>query len=77
MTYERYETRHFGTERSEDAVDLIDAISALERDMAVEPGALIRGLTSMLGRRRRFEEMKRDHDVRIVGRSRGDQPWLV
>lgn len=47
-----------------DVSDLIDAADGLERDLALEAGSLIRELTSMINRRRRFEGLKRHHDAR-------------
>lgn len=53
-----------GIGHSEDAVDLVDVVMGLERDMALEEGTLLRQLTAAVDRRRRFEELRRDHDVR-------------
>ena len=49
----------------EDTADLIDVVSALEQDLAMEQGTLIRHLTKVLTKRRLFEEFRRNHDVRF------------
>ncbi|SFV31777.1 hypothetical protein SAMN05216456_1455 [Devosia crocina] len=48
-----------------DAADLIDTIDALESDLDLEEGTLIRELTAIIGRRRRFAALRRDHDFRF------------
>jgi|GEM_PF-4738821 len=49
----------------EDAADLLEAVQGLEEEMALEKGELIRQLTSVLERQRRFRALRRDHDVRF------------
>lgn len=49
----------------EDEAKLVDVVNGLEQDLALEQGTLLRQLTAVLGRRRRFEELRRDHDVRF------------
>ncbi|WEJ56758.1 hypothetical protein [Devosia sp. FJ2-5-3] len=56
-------------EIKESTLDLMDAAHGLERDLGLDPGAVIRELTSMVQRRRQFEVLKRDHDVRHRGYS--------
>lgn len=47
-----------------DVLDLIDAADFLERELDLEDGSIIRELTGLLTRRRRFESLRRDYDVR-------------
>jgi hypothetical protein len=54
-----------GVGLEEDAADFVDVVSGLECDLALEQGTLLRELTAVLSRRRRFEELRRDHDVRF------------
>lgn len=49
----------------EDVGDLLEAVKGLEGELALGNGELIRRLTSVLDRRRRFEALRRDHDVRF------------
>ena len=70
-----YERHDFEMGSGEEAADLVAAIGGLERDMSLGEGVLIREFTAMLRRRRRFEELRRDHDVRFIERYRGDRPW--
>lgn len=53
-------------------LDLMDAADALERDLGLDPGAVIHELTSLLQRRRQFETLRRDYDVRPHG---GRHKW--
>ena len=54
-----------GVEHDEHAADLVDVVSALEQDFALEQGTLLRQLIVVLSRRRRFEELRRDYDARF------------
>jgi len=47
-----------------DVLDLIDAAGFLERQLDLDDGSIIRELTGLLNRRRRFERLRRDYDVR-------------
>lgn len=66
---------HFRMEHGEERTELVDQIGALEREFRLEEGVLVRELTAMIGRRRRFEELRRDHDVRSSSRSKGVSAW--
>lgn len=55
-----------------DVNDLINSADCLERALDLDTGTLIRELTSLLERRRRFESLRSDFDVR---RRRGPRSW--
>lgn len=54
-----------GMRHDEDTADFVDVVNGLERDLALEQGTLLRELTAVLSRRRQFEELRREHDVRL------------
>jgi hypothetical protein len=60
----------FGGGVAADAADLLDVAGALEQDLGLAEGAVLRELTALLRRRRRFEGLKLHHGIRAHGRTR-------
>ncbi len=53
-----------GAQPPEDIEDLLEVAEEFERELAIEPGAILRHLSDMLRRQIQLQELRKDFDVR-------------